>query len=243
MRVIQHALIMAAGRGSRMMPLTAVVPKPMAPYGSSTLIAEGIRRMRPSIRNIHITVGYKGPQLAEYVLALDVSSVFNTSSKGNAWWIYNTMLRYIDEPIFVLTCDNVVDLDFDMLENEYYRLQEPACLLIPVSPIPGLEGDYIFAKNNIVTKLDRNDPSDRYCSGIQILNPRRINELTEPTEDFYGVWSQLIAQRQVCSSNIYPKQWIAVDTFDQLRELNEGFYAQPRRERELAAELLGGPGR
>jgi NDP-sugar pyrophosphorylase family protein len=219
---------MAAGRGARMMPLTAVVPKPMAPYGGSTLIAEGIRHIRPEIKNIHVTVGYKGPKLAEHVLDLGVSSVFNTSSKGNAWWIYNTLLRHIDEPIFVLTCDNVVELDFMALEREYYRLNEPACLLVPVSPVPGLEGDYIFQEDNVVKKLDRQTPSDRYCSGIQILNPHQINRITQETEDFYCVWSQLIAKRQVFASDIYPKRWFGVDTFDQLCKLNSEGMIRPQ---------------
>ena len=61
---IRHALIMAAGRGVRMMPLTAVIPKPMAPYLGSTLIADGIRRIRKHVDVIHLTAGYKGPKLA-----------------------------------------------------------------------------------------------------------------------------------------------------------------------------------
>ena len=48
---IQNALIMAAGRGQRMMPLTQVIPKPMAPYLDSTLIAQGIQRDRGYMRN------------------------------------------------------------------------------------------------------------------------------------------------------------------------------------------------
>src|SRR4051812_40099426 len=86
MVTIKHALIMAAGRGTRMLPLTDVIPKPMAPYRGTTLIAEGIRRIRIYIENIHITVGYKGKTLAEHVVELGVNSVFNTSGRGNAWW-------------------------------------------------------------------------------------------------------------------------------------------------------------
>jgi NDP-sugar pyrophosphorylase family protein len=222
MKRISHALIMAAGRGNRMMPLTAIIPKPMAPYLDSTLIAEGIRRIRPHFKNIHITVGYKGAALAEHVIGEEVSSVFNTSGKGNSWWIYNTLMKYVDEPTIVLTCDNVVELDYEELVGEYYRLDQPACMVVPVKPIPGLEGDYIFQEDSVVTKIDRREPSDRYCSGIQIVNPHRINRLTKEDDDFYGVWNQLIELRQVCSSEIYPNRWFAVDTLGHLETLNNG---------------------
>jgi len=229
---------MAAGRGVRMMPLTAVIPKPMAPYLGSTLIADGIRKIRPHIEKIHITVGYKGPELAEHVIDLGVDSVFNTGDKGNAWWLFNTLLKNLNEPIFVLTCDNVVELDFEQLEWEFYRCGRPACMLVPVKPVPGLEGDYIFQELGVVTKLDRDLPSDRYCSGIQVINPCKINRLTNPTDNFYGVWNQLITERQVYSSAIYPKSWFAVDTFDQLSQLNRhsGSETEPTLHPEVVAD-------
>ena len=232
---IEHAVIMAAGRGTRMMPLTAVIPKPMAPYLDSTLIADGIRRIRPYINTIHITVGYKGPALAEHVIDLGVDSVFNTSGKGNAWWIYNTLLKHLDQPIFVLTCDNVVELEFQRLEHEYQRQGSPACMVIPVRPIPGLEGDYIFQEDDVVLKLDRHLESDRYCSGIQILNPRKVNGLTDAADDFYTVWAQLIEGRHLHSSRVFPKRWFSVDTFDQLCALNG---TKVRSKADLQSEVL-----
>jgi NDP-sugar pyrophosphorylase family protein len=218
---IRHALIMAAGRGIRMMPLTAVIPKPMAPYLGSTLIADGIRKIRRHVDVIHITVGYQGPKLAEHVIDLGVDCVYNTSGKGNSWWIYNTMVKHLDEPLLVLTCDNVVELDFEQLEREYARRNSPACMVLPVVPVPGLEGDYIFQEDDVVTKLDRNMRSDRYCSGIQVVNPAMINSISLPHENFYAVWEQLISKRQVYCSSIYPKRWFAVDTFEQLSSINE----------------------
>jgi NDP-sugar pyrophosphorylase family protein len=239
MKEINHALIMAAGRGLRMMPLTAVVPKPMSPYLGSTLIADGIGKIRPYIKNIHITVGYKGATLAQHVIEHGVTSVFNTSEKGNAWWIYNTLMKGLDEPVIVLTCDNVVELEFDQLAREYYAFNQPACMLVPVKPVAGLEGDYIFQEKNIVTKLDRHEPSDRYCSGIQILNPARINQLTSETNDFYSLWNQLIRQRQLLSSDIYPKRWYAVDTLAQLESLNRHSYAENQPTIEIASSSKG----
>ena len=205
----------------RMMPLTANIPKPMASFKDSTLIANAINRIHSHIGNIHITVGYKGAALAQHVIEHGVSSIFNTEGKGNAWWIFNTLMRNLDEPVLVLTCDNVVELDIDLISKDYRSFNNPACMVVPVKPVKGLDGDFIIHNNNCVTELNRHKPSDIYCSGIQVLNPVRINSLCNPSDDFYSVWAQLIALKQLYSSNVYPKKWYAVDTLEQLDQVNK----------------------
>ena len=210
---------MAAGRGARLMPLTDIVPKAMVPYAGSTLIAIGIDKIRAHIPNIYITVGYKGAMLASHVIEHNVTAIFNTEGHDNAWWIFNTLMKHLNEPIFVLTCDNVTDLDFEMLSNEYFSFDSPACMVVPVKPVEGLEGDYIFHDNNVVKKLSRTEPADSYCSGIQVLNPYKINQLMEPVENFYDLWSRLIEQQQLYSSRSFPSKWFVVDTVEQLQRL------------------------
>jgi NDP-sugar pyrophosphorylase family protein len=217
---INHALIMAAGRGLRMMPLTAVVPKPMAPYKGSTLIACSIKEMKFKIENIHVTVGYKGALLAEHVLGIGVQSIFDTNQHGNAWWIYNTLMSLIDEPILVLTADNIGELDFSFLAKSYQAANNPACMVVPVQPIDGLDGDFVHHSKGVVDKLDRNDPTSLYCSGIQILNPKKICSLTKSVDDFGGVWDQLIKLHQLSCSAAYPKKWNSIDTLLQLNNLD-----------------------
>ncbi len=217
---INNALIMAAGRGMRMMPLTLSIPKAMAILDGDTLIASGIKKLKSQIDNIHITVGYKGAKLAKHVIEQNVNSVFNTEGKGNAWWIYNTLIKNMDEPTLVLTCDNVVELDLDIISEEYYAYGSPACMVVPVTPIEGLDGDYIFHENQKVLELNRVKKSPIYCSGIQVINPYKINQITEQTEDFYNVWTQLMALENLYCSKVYPKEWYAVDTIEQLNTLN-----------------------
>jgi NDP-sugar pyrophosphorylase family protein len=221
MPYIRHAVILAAGRGQRMMPLTDAFPKPMAPYQGSTLIARGMARLAGRLDHIHVTVGYKGAMLAQHVIEHGASSVFNTEGHSNCWWLYNTLLKHLQEPLYVLTCDNVVDLDFGLLESNYLELDCPPCMLVPVRPVPGLEGDYVFHQEHVVTELTRARPSEIYCSGIQVLNPAMINQLTVEGKDFYSVWNQLIAKRQLMVSSVYPKRWYAVDTLEQLVDLNK----------------------
>jgi NDP-sugar pyrophosphorylase family protein len=212
---------MAAGRGMRMSPLTDAIPKPMAPYNGTTLIARGIERLAERLEHIHVTVGYKKAMLAQHVIEHGASSVFNTEGHSNCWWIYNTLLSRLDEPMVILTCDNVVELDFELLEENYLSLNSPPCMLVPVRPVPGLEGDYVFQENHLVTEISRLKQTDMYCSGIQVLNPHRLAQMTEEGESFYDVWQQLINQQQLFVSSVYPKKWFAVDTLEQLTTLNQ----------------------
>ncbi|HEY2745668.1 MAG TPA: NTP transferase domain-containing protein [Polyangia bacterium] len=216
---IRHTLILAAGRGLRMGALTDVIPKPMAPYLNSTLIGAGIDKIRPLFERIHVTVGYKGPLLAQHILERGIDSIFNTEGHGNAWWIFHTLMRNLDEPVVVLTCDNVTDIDFASLENDYFAKGAPPCMLVPVTPVAGVAGDYIFADGDVVTTLGRERVSEVYCSGIQILNPARIAALAADGDSFYDVWNALIAARQLRVSSVRPKTWFSIDTIADLEKL------------------------
>tara|TARA_B100000029_G_scaffold514888_1_gene619490 strand:+ start:3767 stop:4462 length:696 start_codon:yes stop_codon:yes gene_type:complete len=218
---INNLVILAAGRGIRMKPLTNKIPKAMAPLNQSTLIAEGLKRFKNKIKNVHITVGYKGSMLAKHVIEYDVSSVINTEGKGNAWWLYNSILKKLDEPTYVITCDNIFNINLKKYENEYYKLKSPACMIIPTRPVENLGGDYVFFDNkNFVTNISRRKISQYYCSGIQIINPEKINAHTKKTENFYKVWSQLISIKKIKCSSTLVNNWFAVDNVMQLKIAN-----------------------
>jgi NDP-sugar pyrophosphorylase family protein len=220
---IQHALIMAAGRGNRMRPLTDSLPKPMLTYKGDTLIGNSLQMLRNNIPHIHVTVGYKKALLSEYLMTKGgVDTIINTEGHGNAWWLQHTLACFIDEPILVLTTDNITEIDLEFLSSEYARLNFPACMLVPVAPIEGVDGDYIEQENGLVRSLQRNAPMDSYCSGIQVLNPKQVLSFAESELDsFYEVWSMLILQRELMVSQIYPKTWFSVDTLEQLVKINQ----------------------
>jgi len=71
---------------------------------------------------------------------------FNTDGHGNGWWIYNTLIKNLDEPVLILTCDNIVELDIDILTKEYFSYDSPPCLIVPVPPVKGLDGDLFLLK-------------------------------------------------------------------------------------------------
>ena len=216
---INDAFIMAAGRGIRLMPLTKKIPKGMIKYKQSSLIVNGINSLRKFIKNIHISVGYKGPILAKHLIEHNVDTIINTNKRGNAWWIFNSIFRKFDKPIFVLTCDNVTQIDFKKIEKDYNKLGKPLCMIVPTKPIDGLDGDFIFRDNNIVNRLSRKKRSDIYCTGIQVLNIKKINISIKKTDDFSILWKRLIKIKQLYVSNVMPKKWFTVDDVKSYRFL------------------------
>ena len=215
--MINHAIILAAGRGIRLMPKTKRIPKAMVKIKNQTLILKGIKKIQRYIKNIHITVGYKGSLLAKHVIENKVNSVINTDKMSNAWWIFNFPFKHINEPVFVLTCDNITNIDFNLIEKDYVKKGKPECFLVPVKPLKKLEGDFIHRKKNTVTKLSRNIKSDIYCSGIQIINPYKINKIVKNTTDFNQVWKKLIKKKKLKVSDILPKNWFTIDNPNQLK--------------------------
>ena len=96
--------------------------------------------------------------------------------------------------------------------------------LIPVKPVDKLEGDYIHRKKNIVKKLSRSLKSDIYCSGIQIINPYKINKLVNKTQDFNKLWSKLIIKNKLYVSDVIPKQWFTIDRVEHIKIYKKKIY-------------------
>ena len=220
---INHAFIMAAGRGTRLRPLTKKIPKGLIKFKQTSLIANGIKKLKKYIDFIHISVGYKGPILAKHLIEEKVSSIINTDKKGNSWWIFNSIFKSFDSPLYVLTCDNVTNIDFKKIEKDYYKKGQPMCMIIPTKPIKGLTGDYIFRKKNIIQGLSRKVTSDIYCTGIQVLNPKKINDKIKSTDDFNILWKRLIKIKQLYVSDVMPKKWYTVDNVDNYKKLKKIF--------------------
>ena len=203
------------------MPLTKKIPKGLIKYKQSSLIANGIKKLRKYINYIHISVGYKGPILAKHLIEKNVSSIINANNKGNAWWIFNSIFKNFNNPIYVLTCDNVTEINFKEIEKDYNKKGQPLCMIIPTKPVKGLDGDYIFRKKNIIQKLSRKNKTDIYCTGIQVLNPNKIYRKIKKTDDFNILWKRLIKINQLYVSDITPKKWFTVDNLNNYKNLNK----------------------
>ena len=94
-------------------------------------------------------------------------------------------------------------------------------MIIPTRPVAGLSGDYIFSKKSVVNGLSRKTKSSVYCTGIQVLNPKKINQKIKSTNDFNILWKRLIKIKQLYVSDIEPKKWYTVDNIENYNNLKK----------------------
>ena len=219
--MVRNALIMAAGKGERMLPITKYIPKAMALYKDKTLIERSISILKGYGFNVHVTIGHKGNMLCQHILQKGISSIIDTNGQGNCWWIYNSLLKHINEPVVVSTCDIILDIDFNKILLEYNELNRPSCLIVPVKVKSGVDGDCVVCENKKVISIGRHIASDIYCSGVQIINPFKINLKTTQSDNFSDLWNQLIKNGDIFCSENYPRTWSSIDTVEQLQCLND----------------------
>ena len=214
--MFKYGLIIAGGTGTRMKPLTDYVPKPLVKYKDKELISYNLDFFKTNgISHTIVTYGYKSELLTNF-LEKKVNCLLNTIDKDNSYFLFNTIIKHIDEPILLLPCDIIIDLDVEKLYQEYIDLGSPSCLIVPLKNDRKVEADFLHTNGNKIIKINRDEESNFYASGIQIINPNKINNKIKSSENFYNVWMELIKNEELLISNTNVYFWEAIDNFNQI---------------------------
>lgn len=214
--MFNECLIIAAGKGERMRPLTDYVPKPLVKYKGKELISYVLDFLKKyDINTIHTTYGFKSESLVPF-LEQKVNTLINTTDRDNSYFLFNSVIKNIDEPILLLPCDIIIDIDLNNLYKNYCDLGSPACMLVPLKNRKDIAADFLHLEKNNVVDINREKESEFHASGIQIINPKKINNIITPSDNFYNVWMKLISHKELLVSDIDVKEWEAVDSFNQI---------------------------
>ena len=219
--MINTAIILAAGKGRRMLPLTKKIPKALIKIKNKTLIERKISSLKKiNIKNIHVTVGHKSFLLSKYLSKRNINSIINTEGHDNAWWIKNSILGSINEHVLLTTCDSIINLNKKFLINEIKNNLNYPCILLIVKPNKNFKGDYIILKNKKIDGISRKKKTKLFASGIQIINPYKINKIvkSKKIDNFNKLWSFLIKKNKIGYTKIYRKKWSSFDTLEQIKK-------------------------
>lgn len=168
------AVVLAAGEGQRLSPLTNRRPKPMVPVGNQPLIAHVLEAIAAAgVERVVVVVGYERTRIQTYVgdgddWGLDVTYAVQEPQLGTAHALLQAR-EQISGPVVVTDGDRIVDPDAITGATRRLTRETEAVVTVARGPDPGeygvvtLDGDRV---SGIVEKPPGEPPSEWINAGV-----------------------------------------------------------------------------
>lgn len=216
-----RAMILAAGRGERMRPLTDTTPKPLLEVHGKALIVHHIERLkRGGFDEIVINVAYLGDKIINAlgdgsvwgvkILYSDEQEVGGLETLGG---IVNAMALLGDAPFLVVNADIYTDYAF----NAAFDLGEKLGHLILVPNPPQHEkGDFGLEGSEVLSSAQKMWT----FSGIAYYNPKLFHGQSRQKAPLAPLLREAMAKRRL-SGELFYGVWHDIGTPQRLQELND----------------------
>lgn len=223
------AMILAAGRGERMRPLTDTLPKPLLQLGSHRLIEHAIRRLvQAGVRELVINLGYRGAQIREALgngAGLGVDIVY--SDEGDppletGGGVFRALPLLGAEPFLLVNADVYSEFDFSALVAAGLSARDLGHLVLVPNPDHRADGDFGLKARRV---FNDGDPRLTF-SGLSLLRP----ELFCACEDGRFPLAPLLRQAAACgqlAGERYDGRWSDVGTPQRLADLQAAITQAP----------------
>ena len=209
-----QAMILAAGRGQRMMPLTRDIPKAMLKIGNMTLVEDKIIRLvEAGIKKIIINTGYLGSYIIDHVgdgSKYGIDIIISNEGEmpiGTAAGIRKTIKNFNDKPFLLVNAD----IWTNYLFIELRRKKIESCLAnIVLSPKPSYhDGDFNIENDKLLKGKDFT------YTGIGLYRPELF--LNYPDKELGTI---LYAEKNI-KAEVYNGLWDDVGTPERLNMLRK----------------------
>lgn len=192
-------VIMAGGKGTRLKPITNVIPKPLVPVGDKTIL-EVIMNQFESIgcKKFYMSVNYKADMMEFYLSQLDhkydIEFFMEDKPLGTIGSV-SLLKGKITTPFFVSNCDSINNQDYRDVYDYHVQNENELTIVTMVKSFRIPYGVIETGENGIMTAL-REKPELNYQvnTGAYILNPECIDEI--PEGEFFHI-THLIEKMKV----------------------------------------------
>jgi len=214
------AMILAAGRGERMLPLTKNSPKPLLLVHGIPLIEHRIIALKKAgIWDIVINVHYLGEQIIAYLgdgQRLGVAIKYSKESEllETAGGIRNALPLLGNAPFLVVPADTMMDMDFSKLK--VLPLDSEAHLVMVDNPQHNPDGDYAIDADG---KLSLVGAKLTYSS-VALFSPRYFSALDPGPHLLRDLFQKNIGKKRV-SGEYFNGSWADIGTPKRLKEFND----------------------
>lgn len=213
-------MILAAGRGERMRPLTDTTPKPLLPICGKPLIAHHIESLaRAGIKELVINHAWLGEKIetalndgSQYGVRILYSPEYPEALETGGG-IFNALSLLGEEPFIVVNGDVMCDIDYRSLLSQP---RDMAHLVLVPNPDHNPKGDFAFQDG-----LVRSEGTPKWTfSGIGVYSPRIFKDCVAGKFPLAPVLRSYMTHGQI-SGEIYKGFWMDVGTPQRLDFLNQ----------------------
>ncbi|MNQ66038.1 D-glycero-alpha-D-manno-heptose 1-phosphate guanylyltransferase [compost metagenome] len=213
------AMILAAGKGERMRPLTLTTPKPLVRAGGVPLIEYHLRALAAAgFTDIVINHAWLGQQIEDYLgdgsrygVSIQYSAEGEPLETGGG--IFHALPLLGDEAFVVVNGDIWTDYDFSVLHQPINGL---AHLVLVGNPPHHPAGDFSLVETRV---LDGQPGAGTLTySGIAVLHPQLFDGCTEGAFKLAPLLRKAMADGQVTGEQLRG-HWVDVGTHERLAEV------------------------
>ena len=218
------AMILAAGKGERLRPLTLHTPKPLVQAAGMPLIEYHVRALAAAgFRELLINHAWLGQQIEDYLgdgarfgLSIGYSAEGEPLETGGG--IFRALPRLGDQPFLVVNGDIFTDYPFAALRRPLAGL---AHLVLVDNPAHHRAGDFCLEQERVHDARADQPCLDRPCltySGIAVLSPRLFDGCQPGAFKLAPLLRRAMAAGQA-SGERYAGRWVDVGTHERLAEV------------------------
>jgi len=212
------AMILAAGRGERLRPLTDHTPKPLVSLAGKPLIEYHLEKLaKMGIKEVVINYAWLGEQFVERLAdgeRFGLKIAYSPEPEGGletAGGIINALPLLGGEPFMVVNADVYTEYDFSQLPPSLAPGLLAHLLLVP-TPSFKAQGDFGL------TELGQVRSQGEFTfSGISLLSPQLFNGVKPGKVPLAPVLRQAMMQGRV-SGKVYEGLWSDIGTLDRLEQ-------------------------
>jgi N-acetyl-alpha-D-muramate 1-phosphate uridylyltransferase len=218
MSKVTRAMIMGAGLGTRMRPLTDDRPKPMVTVAGRTLIDHSIDRLiAAGVNRIVVNVHYKADVLRAHLdKRRDVEIVYSDETEkllDTGGGVVKAMPHFAGEPFFVINSDSILPPLPAMQRLWDAQRMDALLLLAEMETAMGYEGsgDFVLeADGKVARAKDRIEQPYAY-PGVQIVHPRLFDNAPDGAFSTNIMWDRAIEAGRLYGT-VLEGVWIHVGT-------------------------------
>ena len=230
--MIKKAMILAAGFGKRILPLTLEKPKPLLKIGEQTFLSNTLNFLElAGISHVFINVHYLGKQISDYIKSSNFNIKITIIEEKDiildtGGGVLNAINHFLNEPFLIINPDTIWNSNYlkeiNLMEKSFFINKKNKCSLLIVkknkSFDKSIEGDFSL-DNELITKKGN---LDYIYTGLQIIRPEVFKNLKLKPFPINEVWKELIDKKELYGfkSNI---DFLHISTLDIYQDLKKKF--------------------